>query len=61
MCKLNELTNKQVDQIINEMLFQEVFAGLSTGAFQTLVKFLKFLFSCRVWHVQDVKKVDQHE
>lgn len=45
MCKLNELSNKQVDKIINEMLIQEVFAGQSMGAFQTLANFLKFLLS----------------
>ena len=31
MHKLNELTNKQIDKIINEMFIQKFFSGLSKG------------------------------
>lgn len=53
MHKLNELTNKQIDKIINEMFIQEFFSGLSKGPLEDFSEFsqiLVCLYLSRVAH-----------
>lgn len=43
MHKLNELTNKHIDKIINEMFIQELFSGLSKGPLEDFSEFYQIL------------------
>lgn len=55
MHKLNEVTNKQIDKIINEMLIQEFFTGFFTGLLEDFGAFSQVficLYLSRVAHAR---------